>query len=270
MSPELRGPPGGDGVTELRTREGEQDAGTREGDQRPESREELRLTPLGDPGPGPAHVAAVGGALRGRTRAQGPAQEVARRRPRPRRAAPAGSALGCRRCLAPPPGPAYSSRTGRAAASGTVAKCSRRRHGHPVAGSFPGPHVRQTPQARVVPSDLGAFSGPGHPCLPSLAPRGPQAVLQTRAHHLGGTSTPQAPSCAFGLSCSPRPSPPTKGPLSPLRPGLPSRQGPTPQDPQALANSSDQPDPSGSQLPRQAQVALTALAAPGPTVQSSV
>lgn len=106
MSPELRGPPGGDGVTELRTREGEQDAGTREGDQRPESREELRPTPVGDPGPGPAHVAAVGGALRGRTRAQGPAQEVARRRPRPRRAVPAGSALGSRRCLAPPQGPA--------------------------------------------------------------------------------------------------------------------------------------------------------------------
>ena len=83
MSPGLRGPPGGDGRTELRTREGEQDAGTREGGQRPNSREKWRPTPVGDPGPGPAHVTAVGGALRGRTRPQGPAQEVARRRPRP-------------------------------------------------------------------------------------------------------------------------------------------------------------------------------------------
>lgn len=94
------------------------------------------------------------------------------------------------------------------------------------------------------PLRLGCLLRPRPPLPTQPGPHGPQAVLQARAHHLGATSTPQAPNCAFGLSCSPRPSLPTKGPLSPLRPGLPSRQGPAPQDPRLW------PTPQSSRSPQ--------------------
>ncbi|XP_057570349.1 LOW QUALITY PROTEIN: protein INCA1 [Hippopotamus amphibius kiboko] len=133
MSPGLRGPPGGDGGTELRTLEGEQDAGTREGGQRRRSRERWRRTAVGYPGPGPAHVAAVGGALGGeRSHPPGPAQEVARRRPRPRRAAPAGSSLSLRRRLAPPPRQACRSGIRRPAASEPMRRLSPATQPSPV------------------------------------------------------------------------------------------------------------------------------------------
>ena len=51
MSPGLRDPPGRDRGTELRTREGDPDAGTPEGGQPHRSRERWGRTPVGDPGP---------------------------------------------------------------------------------------------------------------------------------------------------------------------------------------------------------------------------
>lgn len=210
MPSRSRGPPGGDGKTELRTRKGEQDASTLEGGQHPRSREMWGRTPQGTQAPDPRTPPPSEARKGGGTSLRAPPRRWFGAGPAPRRAPLTGSALISSHRLAPPPRPAYRSRIRRAAASGAGAKCTQRRHGHPGASSLPGPSrstgpagpwrplgPKPPPQA-WVPSQAQAT--PGDPAWP------PQRVPQARAHHLGPHglhSPPPAVSLGFAAPHAP-------------------------------------------------------------------
>ncbi|XP_013836715.1 protein INCA1 isoform X1 [Sus scrofa] len=132
MPSRSRGPPGGDGKTELRTRKGEQDASTLEGGQHPRSREMWGRTPQGTQAPDPRTPPPSEARKGGGTSLRAPPRRWFGAGPAPRRAPLTGSALISSHRLAPPPRPAYRSRIRRAAASVAVRRLSPATQPSPV------------------------------------------------------------------------------------------------------------------------------------------
>lgn len=166
--------------------EGRADAATQEGCRRLRSRETSGADPRGHPGPGPAQVAAVGGASRGRSLLPRPAQKAAPLRPRPQ-------ASTARRLLPRLESPSLSSPPRRVlefaaqllqvlGPSATRALCPRLalKFGRPGRRLRPKQSLqaRVPPKAGAAPSDAGLLSGPSLPLSLGPPPQGPSRGTQ--------------------------------------------------------------------------------------------